>query len=278
MKIITENRVTLPGGVELSIAECGDPAGAPVVLLHGYTDSRRSYEPLMALMPPHLRLIAVTQRGHGDSSKPDGSYRVDAFAEDLTALFDHLRIGQAVVVGHSMGSLVAQRFALDHKDRVRALVLIGAFATVKGNPGAQAFWDEALSGLEDPVPRELVLEFQTGAFARPVSRDFLDMIVDESLKVPARIWRGIMQALLSDDFSHDLRRITAPTLILWGEKDVFCDAAGQHLLTRSIQGSRLIAMPGIGHSPHWEEPRRVSEILGAFVETLGSPATPVGAS
>lgn len=272
MKTLIESRIALPGGVELSIAECGDPAGAPMVLLHGYTDSRRSYEPLMAQMPPNLRLIAVTLRGHGDSAKPDASYRLDAFVSDLAALFDRLHIRSAVVVGHSMGSLVAQRFALDHPQRVRALVLIGAFATVRGNLAAQALWEEAISLLEDPVPPELAREFQASTMVAPAPPEFFEMVVAESLKVPARVWREAMQALLTDDFSHDLRRITARTLIVWGDKDAFCDQAQHHLLTRSIRNSRLIAMPDIGHAPHWEAPRRVADILGAFVEALDAPA------
>lgn len=273
MKTIVENRILLPSGVELCFGEYGDPAGATVVLLHGYTDSRRAYEPLIAQLPPHLRVIAVTHRGHGDSDKPDGSYRVDAFVADLADLFDRLRIKQAVVVGHSMGSLIAQRFALDHRERVRALVLIGAFASLKDNPAVHDLWDQVVSELQDPVPVELVREFQESTLAGPVPDAFLEAVIAESLKVPARVWRSILQALLTDDFSHELRKITAPTLIVWGDRDDFCSEAEQHLLTRAIRGSRLIAMPGIGHSPHWEEPRRVAEILGAFVETLGAPAS-----
>lgn len=272
MTTIIADRVVLSNGVELSIAQSGDPTGAPIVLLHGYTDSRRSYEPLMAQLPPHLRVIAVTQRGHGDSTKADGPYGIDAFVADLADLLDRLRIKQAVVVGHSMGSLVAQRFALDHRERVRALVLIGAFATLKDNPGVEAFWEEAVEPLQDPVPPELAREFQESTLARPVPPEFLEMVVAESLKLPARVWRAVLQSLRTDDFSHDLRRITAQTLILWGDKDAFCPEDQQHLLARTIRGARLIAMPGVGHAPHWEDPRRVAEILGAFVETLGAPA------
>jgi non-heme chloroperoxidase len=277
MKTIIEDRVVLSNGVELSIAQCGAPAGAPLILLHGYTDSRRAFEPLMAHLPAHLRVIAVTQRGHGDSDKPDAPYRIDTFVGDLADLLDRLGIRQAVVVGHSMGSLVAQRFALDHPERVRALVLIGAFPTAKGNPAVEAFWEEAVAPLQDPVPRELVREFQESCLAQPVPADFLDRVVDESLKVPVRVWRSALQALLTDDFSHDLRRIAAPTLIVWGDRDAFCGEDQQHLIAEAIRGSRLIVMADIGHAPHWEDPRRVADMLGAFVETLGAPAAPLGA-
>ena len=106
--------VDLADGTRLAYVEQGDTNGVPVILLHGYTDSWRSYERVLPHLPQSLRVLAVTQRGHGDSGKPDGEYESRVFARDVANFMDTLGIERAVIVGHSMGSTVAQRFAVDY--------------------------------------------------------------------------------------------------------------------------------------------------------------------
>ncbi len=88
--------VDLPTGVRLNYVERGDPRGTPVVLLHGYTDSRRSYDRVLPLLPSSFHVFAVTHRGHGDSSKPDAGYLPSDFAADLAAFLDAMqhRVGR----------------------------------------------------------------------------------------------------------------------------------------------------------------------------------------
>ena len=118
------------------------PMECPVILLHGYTDSWRSYERVLPHLPQSLRVLAVTQRGHGDSGKPDGEYESRVFARDVANFMDTLGIERAVIVGHSMGSTVAQRFAVDYPQRVRALVLAGAFFPRPANTEVRKFSEE----------------------------------------------------------------------------------------------------------------------------------------
>jgi pimeloyl-ACP methyl ester carboxylesterase len=131
--------VELPGRVSLCYVERGDPSGVPVVLLHGFLDSWRSFEPVLSCLPESIHAIALTQRGHGDADRPTAGYGVWDFSGDLLAFMEVLRLGPAVIVGHSMGSAVALRFALDHPNRVCGLVLVGASAGLvtsgQGRPG-----------------------------------------------------------------------------------------------------------------------------------------------
>jgi non-heme chloroperoxidase len=256
--------VTLPNQVTLPYVEQGDPAGVPVLLLHGITDSWRSFEGVLPHLPTSLHAFALSQRGHGDATRPATGYYPQDFAADLAAFMDTLKLGPAVVVGHSMGSYIAQRFALDYPDRTLGLVLMGSCTTVRGNPVAIGLWDSVVSTLTDPIDPGFVREFQQSTLAQPVPQTLLDTVVQESLKVPARVWKAALAALLDTDFSVELSKIKAPTLIVWGDQDTFFRRREQEALAAAIAGAQLMVYPGAGHGFHWEEPARFAADLVAF--------------
>jgi pimeloyl-ACP methyl ester carboxylesterase len=165
-----------------------------------------------------------------------------------------------------MGSQVALRFAIDNPERTLALVLIGGYATMRDNPAVRELWTSTVSTLGDPVDPAFVTAFQHSTLAQPVPPDWLDMVVAESLKVPARVWREACEAFLEDDASGDLGRIAAETLILWGDRDAICPRGDQDALAAGIARSRLRIYRDAGHGLHWEEPRRVAADIAAFVQ------------
>jgi pimeloyl-ACP methyl ester carboxylesterase len=258
--------IALPTGITLPYAEQGLASGVPVVFLHGVTDSWRSFEPVLERLPPTVRALAVTQRGHGGSSKPAAGYGYRDLSEDVRRFMDALRLPEAVIVGHSMGSMVAQRFAADHPERVAGLVLMGAFRTIHGNAVIQEFWDAALATLEDPIDPAFVREFQVSTLARPVPPELLEIVVEESLLVPARVWRAAFRAFLdTPDFSPELARVTAPALLAWGDRDSYAGSADQEALRVAVPGARLLVYRGGGHAFHWEDPGRFANDLVAFL-------------
>lgn len=261
--------VELPNRVTLSYAEQGDPSGNPVVLLHGVSDSWHSFELVLPLLPESIHAFALTQRGHGNSGRPATGYRFHDFAADAAAFMEALGIESAVVVGHSMGSAVAQRFAIDYPARTSALLLAGSFLTLRGNQGVQELWDSVISTLTDPVDPDFIREFQESTLAKPVPPAFFETVRQESAKLPARVWRAAFEGFLADDFSGELGKISAPALIVWGDQDVFCRRSDQDALLAAIGGSRLVTYSGVGHAPHWEEPDRFAADLRTFVESVG---------
>lgn len=257
-------RVQLNTGVELQVAESGPTNGRPVLFLHGYTDSWLSFSRVFRDLPPDVRAIIPSQRGHGDSERPNCCYRLADFAADGVALLDALGIEHATVVGHSMGSFVAQRIAIDYPDRVSRLVLIGSGTTIR-TKGVEEF-NGVVQSLKDPVDSVFAREFQVSTAYKPLSPAFLDSVVAESMKLPARVWRDVLAGLLAGDAKDELHRIEAPTLLMWGERDAYWDRAAQDALLRLIPGARLIAYPDIAHSPHWEAPARFVADLNAFLK------------
>lgn len=262
----------LPGRVRLAWTEQGSAAGTPVVALHGVTDSCVSFEPLRPHLGADLRLIALSQRGHGESEKPATGYRPVDFAADVAAFLDALQIERAVLVGHSMGSVHALRFALDHPQRVAGLLLAGTKPWFGSGPDLQAFHREQIVPLADPVPEAFARAFQESTLARPIPAALLDRFVAESLKVPAHVWRGAFAGFMEDDFSARLPEIEAPTCIVWGRHDLFCTADDQAEMLARIPHARLVAYADAGHAMHWEEPERFARDLNHFVHAVAAGA------
>jgi pimeloyl-ACP methyl ester carboxylesterase len=262
--------VELPHRVTLPYVEQGDASGIPLLLLHGVTDSWRSFERVLPHLPASLHTFTLTQRGHGDAGRPATGYRTSDFAADVAAFVDALGLGPVVVVGHSMGSTNAQRFAIDYPERTLGLVLAAAFSTYRDNPVVVDFWQTAVSQLADPIDPGFVRAFQESTLAQPVPQEFFDTAVQESLKVPARVWRATFEGFLEDEGAGEFGKIQAPTLIVWGARDAFCSRRDQDALLTVIAGSRLVVYESAGHALHWEEPERFAADLVAFVTSLGS--------
>jgi pimeloyl-ACP methyl ester carboxylesterase len=263
-------RVALPNGVQLEIAEQGPRDGPAVVLLHGVTDSRLSYEPMWHRLPKHWHVIAVSLRGHGESDRPQ-HYTLADMAGDVALLAAVLRLEPMVVAGHSMGAAVAMQLAIERPDLVRALVGIGAFASFGDKSGLLSYRDTEIEALRDPIPDRFARDFQLSTLAGPFDAAWLEMMVRESRKVPARVWRAAFDALLADSFCAGLPTLAMPVLLLWGSADVFVPRADCDTLRSVLPAARLTVYEGVGHAVHWEQPARVADDLRAFVEALEAP-------
>jgi pimeloyl-ACP methyl ester carboxylesterase len=176
---------------------------------------------------------------------------------------DAVGIEAAVVVGHSAGSYCAQRLALDHPDRVLGAVLIATFRAFHDNPGVGEL-QEVVAQLSDPVDIGFVREFQESCVAQPVAADFMDAIVTNSARMPARIWKAYLDGILDADVPTESGTIAVPTLILWGDRDVFCPRSDQDALLAAIPEARLRTYRGVGHCPHWEQPERAAADVAEF--------------
>jgi non-heme chloroperoxidase len=258
--------VSLGHDVTLEYAEYGDAKGVPVILLHGVTDSYRSFDPIVPYLPGSFRAIAISQRGHGHSSRPLTGYRYADFASDVDRFMTVLDVPSAIIVGHSLGGMVAQRFAIDHPSRTLGLVLEATFPTLCGMTAVQELWDSAIKDLTDPVDEELVRSFQESTIALPIAPSFFATVIDESMKVPASVWRGVFAECLATDFTREIAQIAAPTLLVFGDRDAFCGPREVGVLRRELPHARTIVYPNVGHAVHWEIPERFAGDLVSFVQ------------
>jgi non-heme chloroperoxidase len=219
---------------------------------------------VLAHLPPRYRVLAIDQRGFGDSERPESGYAIDDLASDAVAFLDAIGIGRATMVGHSMGTFVARRVAELHPERVARLVLIGS-----GWSGDNAVTREvqaALRDLPDPVPREFARQFQTSTLHVPLPPEFFEALLHESLKLPGRLWRAVLDGIISFKDTDRLAGIEARTLIIWGDRDALFPREDQLRLAGAIPRARLMVYPDTGHCPNWERPAQVAADLDAFIQ------------
>jgi non-heme chloroperoxidase len=262
--VMRHAEVRLTTGVRVHYVEQGDPNGPPIILLHGYSDSWVSYTRVLPLIDRKYRVYVPDLRGHGDSDRPASGYTFPNFAGDIIAFMDAKGLKKATIVGHSMGSFVAQHVAVMAPERVEKLVLVGSAPAVSNGEISQLQID--VNALNDPVPVKFVTEFQKSVISKPVPDEFMDRVIQESLKLPARVWRDTMAGMLSRNLTVTLSKIEAPTLIIWGDREsVFPKRGDQEVLRKAIRNATLKVYEGTGHCPNWEEPARFVKDLEEFI-------------
>jgi non-heme chloroperoxidase len=258
---------TLGSGLTLSYSEQGESSRQALVLLPGPTDSWRSYEPVLARLPSSVRAVAVSQRGHGDSDKPMTGYRVEDFAADVVPFLDVLGIDRAVLAGHSGSCPVVRRVAIDQPERVAGLVLEASPTTLHGDARLEEFVETVVLDLADPISADFARSFIVETSSDGLNPKVLDQVVDELVKVPARVWTETFTGLLRYDDTPELEHITAPALLIWGEADALVGRDMQDLLAERIPDTTTIVYPGVGHTPRWEDPTRFAADVATFVLT-----------
>lgn len=118
-----------------------------------------------------------------------------------------------------------------------------------------------------PVDPGFARSFQESTLARPIPASFIDMVVGESLKVPAFVWKAALAGLFATDTA--LERVAAPALLLWGERDAMFPRAGQEALAAALPTAELTVVRIAGHGLHWEDPAAIAAELARFHARLG---------
>lgn len=268
--------VALPNGMTLAYVPLGDPAGDPVVLIHGYTDNARDWVPLVPWLQGHHRLILLDIRGHGRSGKPDCCYTRLDFAYDVKLLLDALGIGRADIVGHSLGSIIAQTFAEYWPERTRRVVLIAS--TGGPRPGAapkppKFDFAAQIRQLSEPIDPDSPFMMEWWASPTPVDPEFLRRQRVDSAAIPLHVWLAVLDQGLGDlaDLQRTLPRLVAPTLLIWGEKDPIMEEDVRQTLREALPGAQVKIFPGLGHNPFWEDPAACAAVIEGFLADAGPP-------
>lgn len=242
--------------------------GAPaLVFVNSLGTDARIWDDVIASLPGQYRCLSYDKRGHGLSDAPPGDYSLDHHLDDLTGLLDHAGIARAVVIGVSIGGLIAQGFALRAPERAAGLVL----CCTAPRMGDAAMWTarietartRGLVPLADPVmERWFSPGFRT---QRPVE---LAGWRNLFLRTDPQGYANTCATLRDTDLTARIPAIAAPTLILAGGADL---AAPVDLVRNctAIPGSRLEILEGVGHIPSIEQPALVAGLIADFLKEVG---------
>jgi 2-succinyl-6-hydroxy-2,4-cyclohexadiene-1-carboxylate synthase len=253
--------------VRLSYFVAGD--GPPVTLLHGFTQSGRSWRELITHMPEGWKWIVPDLRGHGETqTRRDAPCSMDACTADLIALWDALGVKRTHLVGYSMGGRLALHVAARHPERLRSLLTIGAHAGLdEATRAGRRQGDEALGeriekdGLEAFVDYWASLPLFAGIERRGAG--YVAELRAERLKNHvtglACSLRG-MGAGVMEPLWDDLPRVTAPCTFVAGQLD-HGYAASARRLAASVPQGRAELVPRAGHSVHQERPDAFARVL-----------------
>ncbi len=251
--------------------------GFPIVLVHEFAGSIRSWDETIDILRGKLRVLAYNCRGYPPSSVPEDMecYSQAISSNDLRALLDHLGIARTVVAGLSMGGSVALQFAINHPNRVSALVIASsgsgsdnklqfaetfeAVARQLENEGTQAVGDRYLTG-----PTRLTLKRKRPELWRKLRDDF----ASSSVRGLANTIRGtITKRPTVYELEASLRALSVPTLIMAGELDAPV-LAPSRFLAATILTARLKILEGTGHTINLEEPEIFSLAILEFLKNV----------
>ncbi len=261
-------RITRIGSVLMHHAEQGDPAGLPVVFANSLGTDLRVWDGLMAYLPPGLRIVRYDMRGHGLSEAPQGAYYMGDLVGDAAGLMDHLGIRGAIIVGLSIGGVVAQGLAAERPDLVRAAVLCNTAAKI----GTEAMWEERLAA----VRAGGIAALADGIMERWFSRRFREGRPEELAG-----WRNMLVRTTVDGYAGccaaladtDLRASTAglrlPVLAVAGSEDGATPPDLVRETAESIEGARFELIRGVGHIPCVEAPEELGALIAAFLREEG---------
>ncbi len=258
-------------GARLRVRISG-PAAAPVViLLHGFGSSLETWEPWAGVLDKQYRVIRFDLPGFGlTGPDPSGDYTDQRTVEILAALMDRLGIEKADLIGNSLGGKIAWNFAVAYPGRVNRLVLISpdGFASPGFDYGVKPKLPFIMRLLPYTLPRLMLRMNLAVAYADPKKLSDATLTRYRDMMLAPGDRQALLvrtQQVFLEPPGPRLAKITAPTLILWGEEDRMIPFSNSADYMRDLPHATLVALPGLGHVPFEESPAASLPPVMAFL-------------
>jgi len=273
---VITHRVHGGGGLELRVDETGNPDGRPILFIHGFSQCRLSWRRQLGLgseLTGRYRLVALDNRGHGDSAKPPDVYGDSKlWADDLAAIIDQLGLDHPVLVGWSYGGVTMADYVSIHgEDAIAGTNWVGAVFKL-GEP-VLPFLDERFLALipgfystdvEESIAA-LSTFIQICGHDEPAPDDFFYALGYNTI-VPPHVRRALFARTV--DHTDVLRGLTTPALVTHGVDDTVVRPTSAEAIAATVPDAELSLYDGAGHAPFLEAPDRFNAELAAFVDRL----------
>jgi branched-chain amino acid transport system permease protein len=247
----------------------------PIILLHGNFGSWHYWQPFLQNLPDGYRGYAPDFRGCGDSDVTETGYDIHTLSQDILAFAEQLKLNKFHLVGHSLGGAVAQELAGTIPDRILTLTLV-APAPAEGMPllkntstsdgffsAQNTFQFLGAIGLKRRVLSAAIKKTMPGLSNH---QHYLDLAVDDALKMDIKAFNGFLAALKKWNGSHLLKNFSFPVLIMHGQLDSVVPLQPLKTMQQQIKDCRFHTFRHIGHSPQLEHPKAFNKLLSAFLQ------------
>ena len=274
----------LADGSKIHFRDEGNKDDKALLLVHGFNGSLFNYEPLVPYLSDNYRVISLDLPAHGLTGAVESNlYSHKSYQKVIEEVVEILEVDKFYFVGHSMGGMIAWRYALDNLDQLNGLIIIGSaffgneqefedFQTINAPPLAFELIESKffIRLLEFITPRILVKEgiSQSVYDQSIVTDELVDQFHDIILMEGTRVSIGKLAEVHEDDFIADpldLRKITIPSLIIHGEEDNLVNIRFIDHFIEQIPNSKLISYPKTGHMIPMEVPLELSEDIREFI-------------
>jgi 3-oxoadipate enol-lactonase len=264
---ITPGRLSI-GDFSLYFERAG--SGPALVFLHGLGGNHLSWWQQVPYFARWFRCLTLDQRSFGLSPDPDGTFN-ESHAGDLAALLDHLGVEKAVLIGQSMGGWTIVGYALEHPERVAALVMADTHGGIM-TPAMEAAMARVAGGarpvLDAEPPVGTMPTYARDFFAR---RPHYAHLYDSLRILGARPPRDALARIASRRYPLDKvrARLTMPVLCIVGEQDALIAPAAIRELAHTLPNARFVSVADCGHSVYFENPAVFNQILLDFLREVG---------
>lgn len=302
---MTEQRkINLSTGVTLNVAIAGDPSRPPVILLHGFPESHRTWREIAPRLERDFFLVMPDQRGFAGSDLPQGveDYRTEKLIDDIFALADALSLESFALVGHDWGGAIAWGAALRGEARLARLAIVNA-------PHPVIFQKSLIENEDQRLASQYITAFRTPGFEKAVEAMGFEVFFEKTFERHTDVRRipesekrqyiadwsqpGAFTAMLNwyraakvvvpppgmtvplpDWLLGVFPSVTVPTLAIWGMKDRALLPLQLDGLDRLVDDLTIVRLPDVGHFAPWEEGNAVAAALEPFLAGQAAATAP----
>ena len=255
-------------GIALHYQTIGAPEGRPlIVFANSLATDQRIWRDVIVRLVGDAAILTYDERGHGLSGMGTPPYAMDDHVADLAALLDHVGGRPAVVVGLSVGGMIAQGLALARPDLVAGLVLCDTGMTIADDATWLGRIEAVETGGMEAVAGATMERWFTADY-RAAEPDMVALWRAMVSRQPPAGYTGTCEAIRTADFTDGAPRIAAPTLCLVGDDDRATPPTLVRDLARAIPGARFEVVKGAGHLPCVEQPAIVADMIRAFLSLV----------
>jgi pimeloyl-ACP methyl ester carboxylesterase len=254
-------------GLNLHVEDSGNSDGLPLVFLHSWAGSSRSWKYVVAALPNRLRPIAIDQRGWGRSDSSSSGFQLADLASDAKEVVKALKLDRYVLVGHSMGGKVAQFIASERPEKLSGLILVAP-----AMPGPMHRPLEVREGMVGVMNSAVLIQqtIDNTLTAKRLSSEVNAQVIEDALGGSPEAKRAWPMSTSQEDIRERVGRIQVPTLVIANELDKVDPVSElQAELLPRIPHAEMKIIPATGHLSPLESPIELAEIINHFSEKLG---------